>query len=192
MLLLCSNGLSSEKILAHIRSKIAHCKTAALVVTADNEYKENKYSVTELLLPIREILLNRKYNDQIEVDISDNVNALFGTAVHNVLEENTPKDNPDLKTEESISYEFGDTTLSGRIDLLDLKELSIVDYKTCSVSKISKADFEDWKMQGLIYALLVYLKLGIILKKLKFYALMKDWSKIKCSSSTNYPQSPIF
>ena len=55
MIVLCSNGLSSEKILSHIRSKIENCKTAALVVTADNEYKENNYHVprviSELLFP---------------------------------------------------------------------------------------------------------------------------------------------
>ena len=45
MLVLCSNGLSSEKLLAYLRSKIVGCKTSALVVTADNEYKENNYHV---------------------------------------------------------------------------------------------------------------------------------------------------
>ncbi len=45
MLLLCSNGLSSEKLLVETRAKIDGCKTAALVVTADNEYKENNYHV---------------------------------------------------------------------------------------------------------------------------------------------------
>ena len=37
LLVLCSNGLSSEMFLTHIRSKIVGCKTSALVVTADNE-----------------------------------------------------------------------------------------------------------------------------------------------------------
>lgn len=36
MLVLCSNSLSSEKILAYTKDKVAFCKTAALVVTADN------------------------------------------------------------------------------------------------------------------------------------------------------------
>lgn len=45
MLLLCSNGLSSEQLLAGLRSAAAGCRTAALVVTADNEYKERNYHV---------------------------------------------------------------------------------------------------------------------------------------------------
>ncbi len=45
MLILCSNGLSSETLLAQLKEKTAGCKTAALVVTADNEYKESNYHV---------------------------------------------------------------------------------------------------------------------------------------------------
>ena len=45
MLVLCSNGLSSEKLLSAVSEKIYGCKTAALVVTADNEYKEKNYHV---------------------------------------------------------------------------------------------------------------------------------------------------
>ncbi len=57
MLLLCSNGLSSEKILAHIRSKTTDCKTAALVVTADNEYKENNYHVSRCVAELQSLNL---------------------------------------------------------------------------------------------------------------------------------------
>ena len=45
MLVLCSNGLSSELLLSHLRDKMTDCKSAALVVTADNEYKEKNYHV---------------------------------------------------------------------------------------------------------------------------------------------------
>ncbi|MGN0776969.1 MAG: Type 1 glutamine amidotransferase-like domain-containing protein [Candidatus Ventricola sp.] len=46
MLLLCSNGLSSERLLASVRPTAAGCTSAALVVTADNEYKEKNYHVS--------------------------------------------------------------------------------------------------------------------------------------------------
>lgn len=41
MLILSSNGLSCDLLLTHLKSKMADCKNAALVLTADNEYKEN-------------------------------------------------------------------------------------------------------------------------------------------------------
>lgn len=56
MLVLCSNGLSGEKLLSSVREKSAGGKKAALVVTADNEYKEKNYHVprcTEELSSIR-------------------------------------------------------------------------------------------------------------------------------------------
>ena len=40
MLVLCSNGLSSEKLISCVRIIIIGHKIATLVVTADNEYKE--------------------------------------------------------------------------------------------------------------------------------------------------------
>ena len=36
MLVLCSNGLSSDMLLSQLSSKMVDCKNAALVVTADN------------------------------------------------------------------------------------------------------------------------------------------------------------
>ena len=45
MIILCSNGLSSNSLISHISSKTADCSTAALVVTADNEYKGKNYHV---------------------------------------------------------------------------------------------------------------------------------------------------
>ena len=158
---------------------------------SDYGYKENRYSVTELLLPTREIILNRKYADEIETDVADSIPALFGTAVHNVLEANTPL-LKGLLTEQSIECQFGEDTVSGRIDLLDMNNLEITDYKTSSVSKVMREDFNDFKLQGLAYAYMVYQRLGIIIKRLKFPCLLKDWSKIKSASSSNYPSSAIY
>lgn len=156
-----------------------------------HEYKEHRYSVTELLLPTREILLNRKYANDIEVDVSDTIPALFGTAVHSVLENNTPLLGGQL-CELSVSCTIGDDILSGRIDLLNDKDDSIEDYKTCSVSKIMRQDFEDNRLQGLMYAYILFVKTGHVYRNIKIWNLLKDWSKIKAASSSNYPQSPIY
>lgn len=58
MLVLCSNGLSSEKLLAQLKEKIKGCKTAALVVTADNEYKENNYHVARCVSELQALNLH--------------------------------------------------------------------------------------------------------------------------------------
>jgi len=58
MLILCSNGLSSETLLARVREKTAGCKTAALVVTADNVYKESNYHVARCISELQALNLN--------------------------------------------------------------------------------------------------------------------------------------
>lgn len=58
MLILCSNGLSSEKLLTFVKNKIITCKTAALVVTADNEYKENNYHVQRCIAELESLNLS--------------------------------------------------------------------------------------------------------------------------------------
>lgn len=63
MLVLCSNGLSSNKILAYMKKKVVSCKTAALVVTADNEYKENNYHVARCIKELESL--------DLKVDIFD-------------------------------------------------------------------------------------------------------------------------
>lgn len=158
---------------------------------SDYEYKENRYSVTELLLPVREILLSRKHFDDIEVDVADTIPALFGSAVHKVLENCTPLLNGQ-ETEMSVECQFGEDTVAGRIDLFDWKELEITDYKTCTVSKVMKEDFEDFRNQGLQYALFIFKKYNVIPKRLKFPCLMKDWSKIKSVNQSGYPSSAIY
>ena len=45
MIVLCSNGLSTDMLLSQLRGKMVNCERAALVVTADNEYKEKNYHV---------------------------------------------------------------------------------------------------------------------------------------------------
>ena len=58
MLILCSNGLSSNNLLTHIGRKIGNCKTSALVVTADNEYKEKNYHVPRCIAELEALNLH--------------------------------------------------------------------------------------------------------------------------------------
>lgn len=63
MLILCSNGLSSENLLNSIKSKLHGCKTAALVVTADNVYKENNYHVARCIAELKSLHLSTEIFD---------------------------------------------------------------------------------------------------------------------------------
>ena len=84
------------------------------------------------------------------------------------------------------------------LKLHDTIDISVLPFKgedsyiTCDDPSITKGDFNDWKLQGLAYAYILYIKCGIIIKHLEFYALMKDWSKVKAGTSANYPSAPVY
>lgn len=58
----------------------------------------NVYSVTTLLNDPKEIILSRRHSEEIVIDVSKMVWAIFGTAVHHVMElANTPSEIIDLR-----------------------------------------------------------------------------------------------
>ena len=68
MLILCSNGLSSNKIIAALKERVKSLKTSALVVTADNEYKEKNYHVTRCIKELESLSLSV---DIFDIDLQD-------------------------------------------------------------------------------------------------------------------------
>ena len=77
-----------------------------------------RYSVTTILKDNREILLSRRHGDEIEQDVSDMIWAIFGSAVHKVLE--TAGEQNELLKEFFMSAEIIDGyTLSGICDVYD-------------------------------------------------------------------------
>lgn len=73
MLLLCSNGLSSENLLKAMSKRVENCKTAALVVTADNEYKEKNYHVDRCVAELESLNLHA---DILDLDTTPAENLL--------------------------------------------------------------------------------------------------------------------
>lgn len=53
MLILCSDGLSSEKLRNSIYADLSNCRSAALVVTADPVYKDRNYHVKRCIEELR-------------------------------------------------------------------------------------------------------------------------------------------
>lgn len=153
---------------------------------------EKHYSVTTLLQPTREILLKRRHYDDIEQDVSDMVWLIFGSAVHKILEDADKTGKAEMKLESVI---VDDYVLTGITDLYDEENMTVEDWKTASVWKIIHEEFDDWKKQGLMYAWLLRKK-GFYTKKLKFNALLKDWTnkdfKLACLKNSFFPSHPIW
>ena len=169
-----------------------------LVTLVDNNYKPtpHQYSCTTILKPTRQIILERKYSDQIEQDVSEMIWCIFGILAHSIIE-NSQEDDGQFK-EEKLKVDLGKYWkelegyyLSGRSDLIDLFDKCITDWKTASCWKIMYKDFEDWRKEMLIYAWAVK-DMGFEMNKAQAIAFLKDHNKTKSKIDSQYPKLPIW
>ena len=171
-----------------ITNKLGLPKPLVDMAKSDYKYAPNEYRVTSLLKGIRETILERRHHDKIERDVSDMIWLLFGTAVHSVLEKHQEGDN-EIK-EARLKIPIGDYILSGQFDLYNAETKTITDYKTCSIQKVIRGEYEDWRRQLLIYAYMLQ-SIGFPVEKAEIIALMKDHSKFQAKIKADYPKQPV-
>ena len=162
----------------------------AAFVNAVSTTRHNKagcFSATTLNKGAKEIILSDRHFDEITVDAADSVWAVWGTAVHALLE-SQPDNN---FHEEYFKVPVSNSFVTGQVDSYDMENGVINDWKTASVWKVQFNDFKDWRAQGLTYAWLLQ-QSGLEVKKCRFVALLKDHSKTKAKNDSSYPQSPVF
>ena len=158
-------------------------------INALNLEKHNEkgcYSATTLLKGACETILADRHFDEIEIDVADCVWQIWGTAVHLIFE----RAGIEGFTEEKFSVPVSNSKVTGRVDLYDLENETVYDWKTASTWKVQFNDFSDWDKQGLIYAWLMKQN-GLKVKEIKFVALLKDHSKSKARKDSEYPQKPV-
>jgi len=162
----------------------------AFVEMANKEYtpKPKRYSVTALLKGTREAILEKRYYNEIEQDVSDMIWLLFGSAAHLILEQQQESDHEIKETK--LAIEIGDYTVSGIFDLYNDKTKTITDYKTCSVWKVVYGDYSEWRLQLLLYAWMMK-QIGFDVQRGEIVAIMKDHTKSKAKYDKNYPQLPV-
>lgn len=156
------------------------------------EYKQHTtadFSVTQLLKGVCEIVLEKMNNDNLEIDCSESVFAIFGSAVHKILE------NEDVEGVEKEVYMTFTTSngavISGVADEIDNNKKTVNDYKTCAVWKIKFKDYDDWRKQLKSYCFLNYKRTGKMFLKGTIIALIKDWSPTDRDRDNEYPRTPI-
>jgi RecB family exonuclease len=143
-------------------------------------------SATTLLQGVKHLLLTDRHWEQLADDVADRIWAIWGTAVHSLLESEGEND----FTEQEMSHKIGGITVTGRIDNYNMASGTICDYKTASVNKVKFSDFSDWYLQGMIYAwLLTRNKFPVT--HCRFIALLKDHSKTEAQRDRQYPQNPV-
>lgn len=156
-------------------------------VCVERHNKAGHYSATTLNKGTKEIILQERHWDEFTQDAADNVWAVFGTAVHAILEQS----NDGNFHEEKFDIAVSKSRVTGVVDSYDMEHGIINDWKTASVYKVMKGDFSDWYKQGMTYSWLLKQN-GLDIRRCRFIALLKDHSKSKAKTDSSYPQSPTF
>lgn len=147
MIVLTSNGLSSDKLLNALRTHIKTGK-AALVVTADNEYKEKNYHVERLTKELETLGLSVEcfdYDNQSPSELIsyDVVEMIGGNPYYllNSIKKNNFTDALDYfaKNKCIIGCSAGALVLTPTLNLIDIysPEMNIVDLKDLSACNLT-------------------------------------------------------
>lgn len=146
-------------------------------------------SITELIDSPRVVNLKHRHWDEIEVDASEMVWSLFGSAVHGILEHGKGGNHI---VEERLHVEFDGWHISGAIDLQEVDEdgIHIKDYKVTGAWSV-RNEKQAWHDQLNCYAWMVESAKQTPVKSLQIVAIIRDWSAREASLKQDYPQSPI-
>jgi len=161
----------------------------------NDKYSKGKadISITSLIDSPRVRIMKNVYDNDIEVDAVDMVWALFGTAVHSVLEQSNSSKN--IINEERLYASHNGWIISGALDRQEIKNntASIIDYKVTSVWSVIYGK-PEWEKQLNCYSWLFrknnthnQLKIG----SLKICAILRDWNRRDAERKESYPQAPI-
>lgn len=155
------------------------------------EYTKGKahLSVTQLINSPKIVALSKKFQDELEQDVSEMVWSLFGSAIHKVLEHG--KDQNHI-VEQRLHSEVDGYRVSGAIDLQIVSDAgrAIRDYKTCSVWSVMNSKIE-WEQQLNCYAWLVEKVTGASVTDLGIVAIIRDWNRRDAARNEAYPPAPI-
>ena len=167
-------------------------RVAERLVNSHPAMDSNRFSVTEVIKPIRRIVLDRRFSESIEVDVQDSFSMWNGTAIHSLLEKEA-EGIEGYEPEKRLEAEFGDITLSGQSDLYDAESGTLIDYKTSKVSKIDKERTlkrDEWLRQLYLYKILRRENGLPVPKKGRIIAMATDFSKMKVGTK-GYPEHSI-
>lgn len=153
---------------------------------APRNYNDTTFSITELMQPPRITWLKRRMEADIVQDVTELLWALYGTAMHMVLE---MAQMSNALTEERLTVEIDGITITGQPDLY--LDLAVLDWKNTSVWSVIYADRKhDWVRQVNGYAYLLR-KHGFPVNVLEIVAFMRDWQRSRARKGGDYPRFPV-
>jgi hypothetical protein len=159
-------------------------KAAYLNDSYDAPQGSKRISVTQLIGPAQKLVLERLNADKLEMDVIDTVPALLGQALHHILERAGPAA-PTHVPERRLEATHDGWTISGKADLYETQDKTIVDYKNSSVWTYVFGKIE-WENQLNVYRWLSE-RNGVPVKGLAIALFCGDWRRGESLRSPDYP-----
>lgn len=161
---------------------------------ANDDYNpgNSDLTVTQLIQPIQMTKLQIEHKDELIEDISDNIYALMGKAIHYILE----KAESIMPVERRLYMSVNDFTISGQFDRIALISKNggftgkVQDYKFTSVWEwIYGLNKEREEQLNCLACLLNVNRYKV--NQLEVVMIFRDWQKSKAQYDKSYPQQQI-
>jgi hypothetical protein len=154
-------------------------------------------SVTQLIAPPRIDMLRKEHFKEFEKDLSEEWWALFGSAVHHILELGAA---PNQRVEERLFIEIDGWKISGMADLQEFHKedavnvsVTISDYKVTTAYALTQEGGmkPEWVQQLNLLAYLVHHNKVVKIRELQVVAIVRDWQRTQAAVDPLYPQAPV-
>jgi hypothetical protein len=161
-----------------------------------NPPKPGTISVTAMLKPPQMHFLESKHFHDIEEDAMDRLWALFGSAVHGVLQKAAER----KKTWKALSEEFLTINVNGwevrgvldqfELETADGKSNVLSDWKVVKAFALIGEGKLEWEQQLNVYRYMLHCH-GIECDHLEIRAIVRDHSTREAQKNSDYPQQPF-
>ena len=150
--------------------------------------KRNSISVTRLIDSPRIVQLQKRYGHSLTTDVTDQLWALLGSALHQVLAWNS--ENEDVMTEQRMSVEVNGWEVSGQFDRFDTSIGLLFDYKVTSVYGVINGVKPEWENQLNVLRYILSLNQYRV-DRLEIIAVLRDWQSAQALRDPTYPKIPV-
>ncbi len=155
-------------------------------IKKDPYTRAGNISVTDLIKAPQIRYLERKHQDEITVDVSDEIYLLLGSAVHEIL---SRAGDDNAIHEKRLSVKVHGWEVTGITDRYEPESGTLIDAKVTSVYSFLLGEKPEWTAQLNCYAAL-WRTHGYKVKGLRILAILRDWTKRRALSESDYPAVP--
>jgi hypothetical protein len=151
--------------------------------------KRSDISTTQLIDSPQVLSLRKANRDNIVEDVSDRTWAVWGSAVHAICEY-ANMSNSDVLVEKRFHKDYGSHSVSGQVDIYDIKNNIIYDIKTVGAFALSYGIKPAWTNQLNVLADLMKND-GWKVSGLAIVAFSKDFNEKNVKPGSTYPESAL-